>query len=122
MTVSPTRVRLTRFAAVVVIGLAWLVFAYASVVYVGGALVSVAAGALVLVPRGMLWLLSAYQEGMDGWAIAGRIATSLAGALAAPQVTFYLIALELVGAAALYGLQRLLRNEVRSRTFEEKDT
>ena len=118
---SPSRVRLTRFAAAVVVGLAWLAFAYASVVYVGGALVGAAAGAIALLPRGILWLIAAYQDGMESRAIAGRIATGLAGALAAPQVTLYLVALELVGAAALYGLQRLLRDEARGRTFEEGD-
>lgn len=108
-----TRGRLTRFAAAAAIGLAWLAFAYVSVVYVGGALAGAAAGALVLVPQAMLWLLSAYQEGMDGWAIAGRVGANLADLLMRPRVTFYLVLLELVGAAALYGLQRLLRDERR---------
>jgi hypothetical protein len=39
----------------------------------------------------------------------------MAGMLTRPQVAFYLIALELVGALALYGLQRLLRDETRRR-------
>ena len=116
MSVSSTRARLTRFAAATFIGAAWLAFAYASAVYTGAALVSAAVDGLVLMPRAMLWLLAAYQQGMDGWVIAGRAAASVAGVLTTPQVAFYLIALELVGAAALYGLQRLLRHEIRIRT------
>ena len=108
----PTRV-LVRLGVALLIAIAGAGLAYLLIVYVGGALLRGAISALFLVPRAVIWVFLALQEGADGWAIAGRIAASVADALATRQVALPLIGLELVGAAALYALQRLLRNEVR---------
>jgi hypothetical protein len=108
----PTRV-LVRLGAALLTAIASVALAYLLIVYVGGALLSGAVSALFLVPRAVIWLFLALQEGADGWAIAGRIAASVADVLATRQVALPLIGLELVGAAALYALQRLLRSEVR---------
>jgi hypothetical protein len=108
-----TKGRLARLGAALVGTAAGLVLAYVLVVYVGAALLSGLAAALALLPRAFVWLVLALQDGADGWAIAGRIASSLAGAISTTRVVFSLIALELIGAAALYVLQRLLRDEVR---------
>ena len=101
-------------------GVAGLALTYVLVVYVGGALLRGAASALVQVSRAFVWLVLAVQEGADGWAIAGRIAANVADALTTTQLASVVIALELVGAAALYGLQRLLRDEVRTTQAKEK--
>ena len=108
-----TKGRLARLGAALVGTAAGLALAYVLVVYVGGALLSGLAAALALLPRAFVWLVLALQDGADGWAIAGRVASSVAGALSTTRVAFSLIALELIGAAALYVLQRLLRDEVR---------
>jgi hypothetical protein len=109
-----TKGRLARLGAALVGIVAGLALAYLLVVYVGGALLSGLAAAVALLPRAVVWLVVALQDGADGWAIAGRIASSVAGALSTSRVTFSVIALELIGAAALYVLQRLLRDEVGS--------
>ncbi len=59
------------------------------------------------------------QDGADWWTIAGRAGATIADAIATPQVTFWLIALELVGAAALFVLMRIFRDEERRTGSEE---
>ena len=106
-----TKGRLARLGAALVAVPAGLALAYVLVVYVGGALLNAVVWGLVLLPRAFMWLVLALQEGADGWVIAGRVASSVAGVLSTTEVAFSVIALELIGAAALYGLQRLLRDE-----------
>jgi hypothetical protein len=113
------RARLARLGAALVGTAAGLALAYLLVVYVGAALLSGLAAALALLPRAFVWLVLALQDGADGWAIAGRVASSLASALSTTEVASSLIALELIGAAALYVLQRLLRDEARTRHSKE---
>ncbi len=115
-----TKGRFARLGVVLLVVLAGLALTYVLVVYVGGALLRGAAWILVLVPRALVWLVLAVQEGADGWAIAGRIAANVADALTTTQLAGAVIALELVGAAALFGLQRLLRDEVRPTQVKEK--
>ncbi len=115
-----TKGRFARLGVALLAGGAGLALTYVLVVYVGGALLRGAAWLLVLVPRAFVWLVLAVQEGADGWAIAGRIAANVADALTTTQLASAVIALELVGAAALYGLQRLLRDEVRTTQAKEK--
>jgi hypothetical protein len=110
---------LARLAAALLVTVVTLALTFALLYYVGGALVRGATEALILVPRAIVWILTAVQEGADGWAIAGRVASATANALATPQATFSLTALEVVGALALYGLHRLLRDEERSGDPEE---
>jgi hypothetical protein len=114
-----TKGRLARLGAALVATAAVLVLAYVLVVYVGGALLNALAWGLVMLPRAFIWLVLALQDGADGWAIAGRVASNLAAVLSTTRVAFSVIALELIGAAALYVLQRLLRDEVRSRHSKE---
>jgi hypothetical protein len=115
-----TKGRFGRLGVALVTGIAGLAFAYVLVVYVGGALLRGVAWVLVLVPRAFVWLVLAVQDGADGWAIAGRIAANVADALTTTQLAGAVVGLELVGAAALYGLQRLLRDEVRTTQAKEK--
>jgi hypothetical protein len=116
-----TKGRLARLGAALAGTIAGLALVYVLVVYVGAALLSGLAAALALLPRAFVWLVLALQDGADGWAIAGRIASSLATALSTSRVVFSLIALELIGAAALYVLQRLLRDEVREDAERTED-
>ena len=114
------RRRLTRTAVGLALGVAWLALGVAAVIYVGGALVSSVARGLALLPRALVWLIVTMQEGADWWSIAGRVGTAIGEILTTSQVAITIIALEIVGAAALYGLQRLVRNGERGASLEEE--
>lgn len=116
----PSNRRLSRLAVAFAIAAAWFGLAVVAVVYIGGALLGAAARGLALLPRAVVWLFVALQEGADWWSIAGRAGAALAETLTTSQVALSLIGLELVGAAALYGLQRLLRDEERRGSPEEE--
>ena len=103
----------------VAIGAGWLGLGVVAVVYVGGLLVQGLALALALVPRAIVWVVLAAQDGADWWSIAGRAGGAVAATLASSQVMWWLIGLELVGVAALAGLQKMLRDEMRGRDSEE---
>ena len=113
MSVPSTTRRLPRLAIAFGLGAAWLGLAVLAVVSIGGAIVAALARGLALLPRAVVWLFVALQEGAGWWSIAGRVGAALADTITTSQVGLALIALELVGAAALYGLQRLLRDEDR---------
>ena len=110
---------MTRLAIAFGIGAAWIALASVALVFVGGAVVSAVARAFALLPRAIVWLFVAMQEGADWWSIAGRVGAALAETLTTSQVGLSLIALELVGVVALYALQRLIRDEARSGGSEE---
>jgi hypothetical protein len=74
---------------------------------------------MVLLPRAIVWLALAAQDGADGWSIAGRAGAAVAAGFASSRAIWWLIGLELVGVAALVGLQKLLRDETRGQDFEE---
>jgi hypothetical protein len=112
--VPPSTRRLPRLALAFGIGAAWLGLAVLGVYYVGGAIVAALARGLALLPRAVVWLFLALQQGADWWSIAGRAGAILADTIATSQIGLGLLALELVGAAALYGLQRLLREEEKT--------
>jgi hypothetical protein len=97
----------------------WLGLAVIAVVYIGGLLVQGMSLAMVLLPRAIVWLALAAQDGADGWSIAGRAGAAVAAAFASSRAIWWLIGLELVGVAALVGLQKLLRDETRGQDFEE---
>ena len=120
MSVPPTKRRLPRLAIAFGIGAAWLGLAAVGVYLIGGAIVAATARGLALLPRAVVWLFLALQEGADWWSIAGRVGAILADTITTSQIGLGLLALELVGAAALYGLQRLLRDEAARPSEEEK--
>lgn len=61
----------------------------------------------------VVWMVVALERGLDVWAILAQIGRTTAAVLAAPQVTFAVVAIALTGAAALYALQRILESEER---------
>ena len=79
--------------------------------YVGGAAVNGLMRGVTLLPRAIVWWVNAAQEGADFWSIAGRMGGAIGQALGASQVTWWVVAIEIVGVAALYGLQWLMRDE-----------
>ena len=105
--------RVARVAAVLALVAAAFAAGPAAIVYVGGAVVGGAVSALVWMLSAGVWVAVATQEGVDWWSIAGRTGAAVGEALVTPGVMFGLIGLELVGAAAFYLLQRLLKDEER---------
>ena len=71
--------------------------------------------ALVWMLNAGVWVTVATQKGVDWWSIVGRASAAAGETLVTPSVMFWLIGLELVGAAAFYVLQRLLKDEERGR-------
>jgi hypothetical protein len=114
----PRRARRVALATAVAAG--WLGLAIAGVVYIGGLLVQGVSVAITLVPRAIVWLALAAQDGADWWSIAGRATGAVATMFASSQVVWWLIGLELLGVAALLGLQKMLRDETRGRDVEEE--
>ncbi len=113
----PRRVR--RMVLATAIGAGWLGLAVVGVLYVGRLLVQGLTLALALVPRAIVWVVLAAQDGADWWSIAGRASSAVAAAVGSSQVMWWLIGLEVVGVAALAGLQKMLRDEMRGRDSEE---
>jgi hypothetical protein len=103
----------------VVIGAAWVGLGAVALFYIGGMVMNGLVRGIVLLPRAIVWWFNAVQEGADFWSIAGRVAAALARALATSQIAWWVVAFELVGVAALYGLQWLMRNEERRGRSEE---
>ena len=114
-----TKGRFARLGVGLLATIAGLALVYMLAVYLGGALLRGVVWAIVLVPRAFIWVVLALQEGADGWAIAGRVAATVGDALSTTQLALSVIALELVGAAALYVLQRLTRDEARPTRSKE---
>ena len=102
-------------AVALALGAAALVAGPAAIVYVGGAVVGGTVNALVWMLSAGVSVTVATQEGVDWWSIAGRTSAAVGETLVTPGVMFGLIGLELVGAAAFYVLQRLLKDEERGR-------
>lgn len=59
----------------------------------------------------LVWVVLALERGLDVWAILAQMGRTAATVIAAPQVTFALVGIALIGAAALYALQRILESE-----------
>src|SRR5687767_7587737 len=70
--------------------------------------VSVLVRSLQLTVNACVWLAAALGAGVDWWTIAASIGREAAALLVSSGAVGALAGLVLVGAAALYGLQRLL--------------
>lgn len=94
-----------------VIGLLTLV----GVLGAGYVLLPVAAWAFVRVLtaalNGSVWLAAAIGSGEDMWTITTTVVNAASNALTTPQTSGGIVALVLLGAAALFGLQRLFGSE-----------
>jgi hypothetical protein len=108
-----------RTALALAIGAGWLGLAAVAIVYVGGLVLAGVARGVALLPRAVVWLFLAVQDGADWWSIAGRAGAAVAATLATSELAWWLIGLELVGVAALAGLHVMLREEMRNADSEE---
>jgi hypothetical protein len=69
---------------------------------------------LELAVNGCIWLAASLSAGADAWTILKVVGRAAASALVSPRVFATFGALVLVGALALYGLQRLFDSEEES--------
>jgi hypothetical protein len=67
--------------------------------------------AFELLLRGSIWFATAAGRGDDVWTIAGAVGRGVTTALLTPRALGVVGALLLLGALALFGLQRLLESE-----------
>lgn len=93
---------LTLLGAVVAAGIAILVFPLAARAFVRG---------IVLLAAGCVWLATSLSTGVSIWTMLGAIWQGTAAALATPAASAALWSLVVIGALALYWLQRLLGSE-----------
>jgi hypothetical protein len=70
--------------------------------------------ALMLTVNGCVWLAASLSSGTDGWTIVTTVGRAAAHAIVTPQASGLIAALAVVGALALYGLQRLFESEQES--------
>lgn len=66
---------------------------------------------LSLFLRGSLWLATSFGRGDDSWTIAAAVGRGITTALVTPSALGVVGGLLLLGAAALFALQRLLESE-----------
>lgn len=67
--------------------------------------------ALAFFLRGSLWLATSFGRGDDTWTIAAAVGRGVTTALVTPGALGVVGGLLLLGAVALFGLQRLLESE-----------
>ena len=67
--------------------------------------------ALTMTLNGCIWLAASISSGTDAWTIVQTVGKAAAGAFVTPQVSAGIVLLVVVGALALFGLQRLLGSE-----------
>ena len=70
--------------------------------------------ALTSTLNGSIWLAASISSGSDAWTILGTVGRAAAGTLGTPQASGIIALLVVVGALALFGLQRLLGSEEES--------
>jgi hypothetical protein len=69
--------------------------------------------ALTLTLNGCVWMAASLSSGADGWTIVTTIGRAAADAMTTPEASGVIAALVVIGALAIYGLQRLLGSEER---------
>jgi hypothetical protein len=61
--------------------------------------------------RGFVWITLAFTEGIDTWSLLAELGRAIADAIATPEATIALIAIELLGVLAFHALNRVLARE-----------
>ena len=100
--------RAARLVASAAAGAAGLVLGYLAVVR--GGTWAVHTGAVLTVQL-VSFVVRAAAEGLDWWSIVARVGAAAGETLTTPSVSAALVAIELVGAVALFALSRVLRAE-----------
>ena len=77
----------------------------------GAAVIGAAADGLMAGVQGLIWTADAVGGGLRWWSLFEKVGSAVGTAVATPQTTAVLVALELIGAMAVYGIERLLGDE-----------
>ena len=85
-----------------------LVATVGGLIVVGPLLVRQMVRLLNLSVQGFVWIVGGLEGGLDAWSLLVEIGRALGTTLTTPQVSISVVMIELVGAAALYALLRVL--------------
>jgi hypothetical protein len=103
--------RVARLAGVAIVG---IVAAGAGTFLLLPLLIGWFVRGLELTVNACVWLAASLGAGVDAWTIASSVGRAAAAALVTPRALGIIAGLVLIGAVALYGLQRLLGYEEES--------
>lgn len=95
-------------AAALLVMAAGLAIGYAAIDYAGAWMATTGAA---VASRGVVWFMAMAGAGVTWWSVVARVGAGMDTVLATPQNTAALLALELLGMLALWGLRRLLPSE-----------
>ncbi|MYD70391.1 MAG: hypothetical protein F4W89_06550 [Acidobacteria bacterium] len=70
---------------------------------------------------GLAWLLQAAEEGRGFWEVTMTAMRTIGSAMASPSVIGVIVAVEVLGLVALYGLDRMLSAERRGHEVPDED-
>ena len=110
----PLKGPLTRAARLTGLAIGTVILALAAAFLLLPLAIGVFVRGLELAVNGCIWLAVSLSAGADAWTILKVVGLAAASALASPRVFATFAALVLVGALALYGLQRLFDSEEES--------
>ena len=64
--------------------------------------------------QGFVWIVRGLEGGLDIWSLMAEVGRAVGASLTTPQVSASVVAVELVGVAALYTLHRVLAYDKES--------
>lgn len=110
-----------RVAGMVLAGVAVLALVVAGGVALAPYLLSQFLALLNAAASGLAWLVQALQEGRGFWEVTMTAIRTIGSAMASPSVIGVIVAVEILGLAALYGLDRMLSAERRGHEPTDED-
>jgi hypothetical protein len=111
--------QLARIAAVLLVTVAGVAIGYAAIDYTGTWILEAVAG---VTSRGVSGFIALVRVGVKSWSVVAGIGNGVGTALATPENTVALLAMELLGLLALFGLQRLLPDKLSTVSSVEART
>ncbi len=113
--------RLRRVAGMALAGVAAIAVAVAGGAALAPYLLSQFLAFLNAAASGLAWLVQAVQEGRGFWDVSMTAIRTIGSAMASPSVIGVIVAIEVLGLAALYGLDRMLSAERRGTDAADGD-
>ena len=110
-----------RVAGTVLAGVAGFAVLVAGGVALAPYLLSQFLALLNAAASGLAWLVQAAEEGRSFWEVSMTAMRTIGSAMASPSVIGVIVAVEVLGLAALYGLDRMLSAERRDDEMADED-
>ncbi len=114
--------RLRRVARLALFGVIALVLLVAGGVALAPYLLSQFVAFVTAAASGFAGLVQAFEEGMGFWEVGVSAIRTIGSAMTSPNVVGVIVAFELFGLAALYGLDRMLSSERRGDEMDDGDS